>query len=185
MAMERSERSCNEWTVEARGNEQASALLQLQWIPEQRCCRLTVSRETLCRYGYADQTHRSNLWENLRFQKQKRKRDVSVQVRQGQTSNRRGLSERSTHIKASKQSGHWQYEMGIGANHKQTIVTVGEIKSGYALLAKVSNNKADLLREAIVKAPMLFGARVRAVIRNSGKEFSGHAVVDEALNTMS
>ena len=38
----------------------------------------------------------------------------------------------------------------IGAAHKQAVVTLVERKSGYALIAKVSNKTSDLVSQAII-----------------------------------
>ena len=71
----------------------------------------------------------------------------------------------------------------IGANHKQAIVTVVERKSGYAVMAKVSNKTADLVGQAIIKALTPFEVRVKTLTYDNGKEFCGHALVHEALNS--
>ena len=57
----------------------------------------------------------------------------------------RPISERPQHIEARSQIGHWEGDIVIGAAHKQAIVTLVERKSGYALIAKVSNKTSDLV----------------------------------------
>ena len=183
LAIERSEQSRNACTVAPWVKEQASALLRLQWSPEQVASRLPVSHETLYQHVYADKTQGGTLWKNLRCQKQKRKRYASGRDRRGQIPNRRPLSERPAHIEGRKQVGHWECDTVIGANHKQAIVTVVERKSGYAVMAKVSNKTADLVGQAIIKALTPFEARVKTLTYDNGKEFCGHALIDEALNS--
>ena len=121
------------------------------------------------------------LWKNLRCQKQKRKRYASGRDRRGQIPNRRPLSERPAHIDKRLQVGHWENDTVIGAAHKQAIVTVVERKSGYAVMAKVSNKTSDLVGSAIIQALKPFEARVKTLAYDNGKEFSGHARIDEAL----
>jgi IS30 family transposase len=41
--------------------------------------------------------------------------------------------------------GHCEFGTLVGANHKQAIVTVLERKTGYAVMAKVSNRTANLI----------------------------------------
>jgi len=183
LAIERSEQSRNAYTVAPWVKEQASALLRLQWSPEQVASRLPVSHETLYQHVYADKTQGGTLWKNLRCQKQKRKRYASGRDRRGQIPNRRRLSERPAHIEGRKQVGHWECDTVIGANHKQAIVTVVERKSGYAVIAKVSNKTADLVSHAIIKALTPFEARVKTITYDNGKEFCGHGLVDAALNS--
>lgn len=183
MALKRSESSRNASTTAPWVKEQANVLLQLQWSPEQIAGKLPVSHETLYQHVYADKRQGGKLWENLRCQKQKRKRYASGRDRRGQIPNRRPLSERPAHIEERKQIGHWECDTVIGANHKQAIVTVVERKSGYAVIAKVSNKTADLVGAAIISMLQPFEARVKTLTYDNGKEFCGHAKIDDALNS--
>ena len=183
LACKRSESSRNANTLAPLVKEQASALLRLQWSPEQIAGKLPVSHESLYLHVYADKAYGGTLWKNLRCQKQKRKRYASGRDRRGQIPNRRPLSERPAHIEGRQQVGHWECDTVIGANHKQAIVTVVERKSGYAVMAKVSNKTADLVGAAIIEALNPLKARVKTLTCDNGKEFSGHARIDEALGS--
>ena len=123
------------------------------------------------------------MWTNLRCQKRKRKRYVSGQDRRGQIPNRRPLSERPSFIDKRLQVGHWECDTVIGDSHKQAIVMVVERKSGYAVMAKVSNKTADLVGAAIIAALNPLKARVKTLTYDNGKEFSGHAEIDKALGS--
>lgn len=183
LALKRSELSRNASTIAPIVMEQANAMLQLQWSPEQIAGKLPVSHEALYQHVYADKSQGGKLWKNLRCQKQKRKRYASGRDRRGQIPNRRPLSERPAHIEERKQIGHWECDTVIGANHKQAIVTVVERKSGYAVIAKVSNKTADLVGSAIINMLKPFEAKVKTLTYDNGKEFCGHARIDEALNS--
>jgi IS30 family transposase len=186
LACKRSQSSRNANTLAPWVKEQAGALLRLQWSPEQIASKLPVSHESLYLHVYADKARGSTLWKNLRCQKQKqkRKRYASGRDRRGQIPNRRPLSERPAHIDKRLQVGHWECDTVIGAAHKQAIVTVVERKSGYAVIAKVSNKTSDLVGSAIIQALKPFEARVKTLTYDNGKEFSGHARIDEALGSM-
>ena len=151
LACKRSESSRNAKTLAPWVKEQASALLRLQWSPEQIAGKLPASHESLYLHVYADKAHGGTLWKNLRCQKQKRKRYASGRDRRGQIPIRRPLSERPAFIDKRLQVGHWECDTVIGAAHKQAIVTVVERKSGYAVMAKVSNKTADLVRRRITE----------------------------------
>jgi IS30 family transposase len=183
LACKRSESSRNANMLAPWVKEQASALLRLQWSPEQIASKLPVSHESLYLHVYADKAHGGTLWKNLRCQKQKRKRYASGRDRRGQIPNRRPLRERPAHIDKRLQVGHWECDTVIGANHKQAIVTVVERKSGYAVMAKVSNKTADLVGAAIIEALSPLKARVKTLTYDNGKEFSGHARIDDALGS--
>jgi IS30 family transposase len=180
-ACKRSESSRNANTLAPWVKEQASELLRLQWSPEQIARKLQVSHKSLYLHGYADKAHGGIFWKNLRCQKYKRKRYASGRDRRGQIPNRRPLSERPAHIDKRLQVGHWECDTVIGANHKQAIVTVVERKSGFAVIAKISNKTSDLVGSAIIEALKPFEARVKTLTYDNGKEFSGHTTIDEAL----
>ncbi len=97
--------------------------------------------------------------------------------------NRRPLSESPAHIEGRKKVGQWECDTVIGANHKQAIVMVVERKSRYAVIANLSNKTDDLVGQAIIKAYTPFEVRVKTLTYDNGKEFSGHALVDAALNS--
>ena len=184
LAYKRSESSRNANTLAPWVKKQASALLRLQWGPEQIASKLPVSYESLYLHVYADKVRAGTLWKNLRCQKHKRKRYASGRDRRGQIPHRRPLSERPAHIDKRLQVGHWECDTVIGANHKQAIVTVVECKSGYAVIAKVSNKTSDLVGSTIIQALKPFEAGVKTLAYDNGKYFSGHARIDEALGSM-
>ena len=182
LALKRSESSRNASTI-AWVKEQAKALLQLQWSPEQIAGQLPVSHETLYQHVYAQQEHGGDLRKNLHCQKQKKKRYASGRNRRGQISNRRSLSDRAARIANRMQICHWECDSVIEANHKQVIMTVVERKSGYAMVAEVSNKPADLVGAAIIDMLKPFEARLKTLTYDNGKEFCSHTKIDEALSS--
>lgn len=185
LALARSQGSRNAQQVDAWVKQEADLLLGMQWSPEQIAGKLPVSHETLYLHVYADKAKGGNLWKNLRCQKQKRKRYAGGLDRRGQIPNRRPLSERPVHVDDRKQVGHWEGDTVIGANHKQAIVTMVERKSGYAVIAKVEYKTADLVGAAIVDGLKPFASKVKTLTFDNGKEFCGHAKIDEALGSTS
>ena len=137
--------------------------------------KFPLSHETLYQHVYADNHQGGNLWQHLRCQKKKRKRYASGRDRRGQIKGRRPISERPAHIEARKQIGHWEGDTVIGAHHKQAIVTQVERKSGYAVMAKVSNKTAELVSAAIVTQLKPLMNRVSTLTFDNGKEFAPHA----------
>jgi IS30 family transposase len=173
LACKRSDSSRNANTLAPWVKEQASALLRLQWSPEQIASKLPVSHESLYLHIYADKAHGGTLWKNLRCQKQKRKRCAIGRDRRGQIPNLSPLSERPAHIEVRQKVGHWECDTVIGANHKQAIVMVVERKSGYAVMAKVSNKTADLVGAAIIEALNPLKARVKTLTLTTAKNLAG------------
>ena len=183
MSADRAQHSRNAPTVEPWVREAACALLCIQWSPEQIASQLPISHETVYQHVYADKAQGGTLWKNLRCQKQKRKRYASGRDRRGQIPNRRPLSERPLHIEARRQVGHWECDTVIGASHKGAVVTMVERKSGYAVMAKVEKKTSELVSSAIVDKLQPMAARVKTLTFDNGKEFAGHAHIDQQLQS--
>ena len=183
MSADRAQHSRNAPTVEPWVREAACALLCIQWSPEQIASQLPISHETVYQHVYADKAQGGTLWKHLRCQKQKRKRYASGRDRRGQIPNRRPLSERPLHIEARRQVGHWECDTVIGASHKGAVVTLVERKSGYAVMAKVEKKTSELVSSAIVDKLQPMAARVKTLTFDNGKEFAGHAHIDQQLQS--
>ena len=183
MSADRAQNSRNAPTVEPWVREAACALLCIQWSPEQIASQLPISHETVYQHVYADKAQGGTLWKHLRCQKQKRKRYASGRDRRGQIPNRRPLSERPLHIEARRQVGHWECDTVIGASHKGAVVTMVERKSGYAVMTKVEKKTSELVSSAIVDKLQPLAARVKTLTFDNGKEFAGHAHIDQQLQS--
>jgi IS30 family transposase len=183
MSADRAQHSRNAPTVEPWVREAACALLCIQWSPEQIASQLPISHETVYQHVYADKAQGGTLWKHLRCQKQKRKRYASGRDRRGQIPNRRPLSERPLHIEARRQVGHWECDTVIGASHKGAVVTMVERKSGYAVMTKVEKKTSELVSSAIVDKLQPLAARVKTLTFDNGKEFAGHAQIDQQLQS--
>jgi IS30 family transposase len=77
--------------------------------------------------------------------------------------------------------GHWEGDTVIGVAHKQAIETLVERKSGFAVLAKLSNKSADLVGRAIEAKLKPLSSRVKTLTVDNGKEFGGHQAIDQSL----
>ena len=183
ISADRSQNSRNASTVASWVKDEANAMLRVQWSPEQIASKLPISHETVYQHVYADKAQGGALWKNLRCQKQKRKRYAGGRDRRGQIPNRRPLSERPLQIEARKQVGHWECDTVIGANHKGAVVTMVERKSGYGVIAKVTNKTSELVSSAIVDKLKPMAVRVKTLTFDNGKEFAAHAHIDAQLQS--
>ncbi len=77
--------------------------------------------------------------------------------------------------------GHWECDTVIGANHKGIVVTMVMRKSGYSLMAKVTNKTSALVSSAIMDK--LQSLAVQTLTFDNGKEFAVHAYIDEQLQS--
>ena len=87
------------------------------------------------------------------------------------------------HIEARRHVGHWECDTVIGTSYKGAAVTMVERKSGYAVMTKVSNKTCELVGSAIVVKLQPLASRVKTLTFDNGKEFAGHAYIDEQLQS--
>jgi IS30 family transposase len=155
--------------------------LGIQCSSEQIAGQVSVSHECVYLHVYGDKAAGGDLHKNLRSQKPRRKLNLCGRDRRGQIPNRRPISERPSHIEDRKQVGHWEGYTVIGTAHKQAIVTLVERKSGFAVLAKVSNKSAVLVGRAIEARLLPLSSRVRTLTVDNGKELANHQAIDQSL----
>jgi IS30 family transposase len=117
--------------------------------PEQITGKVAVSHACVYLHVYADKAAGGDLHKNQRSQKTRPKRYLCGHDRRGQIPKRLPISERPSHIEDRKQVGLWKGNTVIGAAHKQAIMMLVKRKSGFAVLARVSNKYADLVGRGI------------------------------------
>ena len=183
LAEERSLGSRNAAQINPKDWGKAVNCLLAQWSPVQIANQVGISHETIYRHVYADKAAGGNLYQQLRCQKKRKKRYASGRDRRGQIVGRRPISERPAHIETRSQVGHWEGDTVIGAAYKQAVVTLVERKSGYALIAKVSNKTSDLVSQAIITKLNAVTPLVKTLTFDNGKEFAEHSRIDAALNS--
>jgi IS30 family transposase len=171
LAEERSLGSRNASRITATDWGKAVDCVFEQWSPVQIANQVVgISHETIYRHVYADKTAGDSLYQQLRCQKKRKKRYASGR-------------ERSQHIEARSQVGHWEGDTVIGTAHQQAIVTLVGRKSGHALIAKVSNKTLDLVSQVVVTKLNSVTPLVKTLIFDNGKEFSENARIDKALKS--
>ena len=183
LAQERSVGSRNARRIEPDVLKAAFDRIAEQLSPEQVAAELPISHETLYQHIYADKAAGGALWRNLRCQKKRKKRYASGVERRGQIVGRRPIHERAANVELRRSVGHWEGDKGIGAGHKQAIVTLVERKSGYAVLMKVNHKTSELMSSAVIKKLEPIRDRVKTITFDNGKEFAEHARIDEALGS--
>ena len=139
-----------------------------------------LSHETLYKFVYADKHAGGELWRSLRCCKKRRKRYGSGRQRRGIIPNRVGIEKRCPRVDERLTVGHWEGDTVVGKNHKSTLVTLVERKTGFALVRKVKTRHAHGVAEAIVAALKPLKSLVRTVTFDNGLEFAQHARVAAA-----
>jgi len=185
LASQRSERSRNAPKIDTSLWRSVTVLLNEKLSPEQISAQLEISHETIYKHVYVNKSLGGDLYRHLRCQKKRRKRYAGGRDRRGQIIGRRPISERPSNVEKRSQIGHWEGDTLIGKGHKQAIVSLVERKSGYAVLKKVTKKTSELVSSAIIKGLRPIAYKVKTITFDNGREFSDHAKIDEALDSVS
>jgi len=185
LSSQRSEHYRNAPRIDSSLWRSVSKLLNEKLSPEQIFAQLEVSHETIYKHVYVNKPLGGDLYRHLRCQKKRRKRYAGGSDRRGKIISRRPISERPANVEKRSQIGHWEGDTLIGKAHKQAIVSLVECKSGYVVLKKVSKKTSQLVRSAIRKCLKPISDKVKTITFDNGREFSDHAKIDEALDSVS
>lgn len=185
LARQRSERSRNAPKIGRSLWRSVIVLLNEKLSPEQISAQLEVSHETIYKHVYVNKSLGGDLYRYLRCQKKRRKRYAGGRDRRGQIIGRRSISERPAIVEMRSQIGHWEGDKLIGKGHKQAIVSLVERKSVYAVLKKVTKKTSELDSSAIIKGLKPISCKVKTITFDNGREFSDHAKIDKALESVS
>ena len=162
-------------------------LLREDWSPEQisgwleRERGIRISHEWIYQYVFQDKRQGGDLHCHLRCQKKRRKRYGANNRRRGQLRNRISIEERPAIVDRRERLGDWELDTVIGKGKKQALVSLTERKARLTLLAKVSDRKAETVKDAITKLLEPLSSRVHTLTSDNGKEFADHEVIAEEL----
>lgn len=162
-------------------------LLNEDWSPEQISGDLkkkgqAISHEAI--YQFIDQDKKSGgtLYKHLRCKK-KRKKRYGSNDRRGMIKNRVSIEQRPAVVESRSRLGDWEADTVIGKNHKGVLVTLVERKTRYTIVRHVESKKAQVVKNAIVKALSPIKNFVKTITFDNGKEFAYHEAIASELET--
>ncbi len=165
-------------------------LLREDLSPEQVCGKLkerglqSVSTEWIYQYVLKDKDNGGDLYTHLRCKKKKKKRYGS-QDRRGQIKNKVSIDERPAIVDERKRVGDWEMDLIIGSLGGNVLMTAVERKTRYTVIALAPNKTAEAVGSAIIDALTPFGADVKTLTYDNGKEFAHHETVNQQLTSKS
>lgn len=155
--------------------------LALQWSPEQiagalrRAGGATMSHETVYRRLYAEQRCGGQLWTHLRraHRRRYRRRCHGLNRRLGIV-HRVGIEQRPAVVASRSRIGDWEGDTVIGAGQQQALVTWVERRSGYLLMARVTNKTAAAVSSHSIALLKPYAQHVQTLTTDNGREFVQH-----------
>jgi IS30 family transposase len=96
--------------------------------------------------------------------------------------NRIGIEQRPKIVEQRGRVGDFEIDLVTGKNHKNPILSIVELKSGFALLRKLPSKEAQVTAEQLVEALLPIKEYVNTITSNNRKEFAKHELVAQALD---
>jgi IS30 family transposase len=152
------------------------------WSPDQIAGRLElerprsrkpqVSRQTIYAWIRAQPAEERGRWRRcLRFGVARRKRRADA----GRLPNAVRIDGRPAIVASRRRYGDWEGDTIVGRAHASGLVSLVERKSGFTLLARVSNRRAATVRTAAQERMALLPESLRRTMTfDNGKEFAEH-----------
>jgi IS30 family transposase len=171
------------WTRKMERSEVVSYVrerLRWRWSPDEIAGRLRddfprdpqrrVSRQTI--YRWIHRHRAAAYWRRyLRRLGRVRRREE----KRGQLPACVSIEGRPAVVDRRARYGDWEGDTVVGRGHRSGAVTLVDRKSGYLLMAKVSDRQAATVREAMVQLFQPLPLRLRKTLTlDNGKEFAEH-----------
>ena len=160
--------------------------LEVLWSPQQIARRLRsdyagdatmwVSHETIYKSLYVQGRGelRRELARCLRTGRAKRKAQGRLE-RRGKIPDMVLISERPAEIEDRAVPGHWEGDLLLGKDGRSAIATLVERSTRYVMLARVANQRAETVREAIVAQIIRLPEHLRRSLTwDQGREMAQH-----------
>ncbi|MFC6167929.1 IS30 family transposase [Acinetobacter terrestris] len=156
------------------------AYLHLQWSPEQIASHVPVSSHSIYRYIKRDKNSGGQLFQNLRFRNQRKRKYGSSETR-GQLNNRNSIHDRPSEIEQRSRFGDLEIDTIVGKNHQQSLVTIVDRKTGYLWLKKCSSRKSGEVCRTTISLLEPIKDQLKTITADNGKEFSLHEYIAQEL----
>ncbi len=188
-AIERKRRASKQMRFTIEIKERVTELLKTDFSPEQvsghllKHDNIRISHETIYQFIWSDKTSGGTLYKHLRCSSKKKRKRYGGRDRRGQIPGRVSIEERPKIVDNKERIGDWEVDTIIGKNHQCALVTAVERKTKFTCIQKVEKKSAQLVTNALVKMLLPFKEQVCTITVDNGKEFAGHKIVADALES--
>ena len=164
--------------------------LQAHWSPETIAGRIEldfarnrsmrVSHETIYRWIYLDAKAGGKLYECLRWQHRRRRKQPRYGSLRGLIPGRVPIAERPAVVDERSRFGDWEGDTVYGRNTRDCLLTNVERKSRYLIVSKIGNRRASTVAQCHIEQFRVLPLSWRKTLTlDNGKEFSEFTWVEQ------
>ncbi len=157
--------------------------IEEHWSPEQIAGtwadekKESICHETIYQYVYKYRPHLVKMFFRRKGKKYKHERKSKYQI-----PDRRMIDERPKEVENRKEVGHWEGDTIVGKDHKGSIVTNVERKSGKLIASKTKDRTAEAIFEATVEDFKNIPDQLHiSITYDNGREFSAHKKIENTI----
>ena len=156
--------------------EQISGVLALE------TGRQCISHETIYRYCYTNNdADGQSLTQFLRIRHKKRYKKRGKPRKRGTIPHRVGIEERPAIVETNTETGHWEGDTVIGAEHDGVLLTLVERVTKYTVIVKLPSKHALFLAHQAVVHLKKCLLPVASITFDNGKEFTEHRLISQGV----
>jgi len=159
--------------VQRLSPEQISATLAADGV--------AISHESLYRMIRRDRLAGGRLWQYLRRRAKPYVKRAGKTAGRGIIPDRIDISARPAVVDRKRRVGDWEGDTVMGAGRRGALLTLVERKTRLTRLALLARATAHATSKAAISRLKPFGALVRTITFDNGKEFADHKTIARAL----
>ena len=177
------------WQFSDTHLQMVSALLRLDWSPEQiagwlkRSRVLSISHQTIYRFVWYDRCNGGYLHTHLRQARKKWRKRYRSDDSRGVLPGKRHISERPPGAENRSRFGHWEIDTVMGARDTHCIVTLVERKSGITIIGKLAARTTAELNRRVAKLAQREERPFFTITADNGTEFHAYEQLEQTIGT--
>jgi len=165
-----------------------SNLLKDEWSPEQiagvmkRIGSLQVSHQWIYEMIYRDKATGGDLWKRCRLPVRRRyQRHLAKSAGLGKIPDRVGIEHRPAEVDQRLRIGDWEGDTVLKGHKESGVATLVERRTGYLQAALLSEVKAGLTADAMIRLLRPLRGAVKTLTLDNGSEFAEHRRIGKAV----
>lgn len=135
------------------------------------CLSISISLHSIYRFIRQEKSKGGTLFHNLRFRNQRKRKYVSIETRDRQSICKR-IHHRPIEVELRARFGDLEIDTIVGKNHRQSLVSIVDWKTGYLWLKKYGSQTTEEINQATISLLEPIKGQLKTITTDNGKESS-------------